>query len=295
MPTITLTIGLPASGKTTFAKELARKGVVNVNRDDLRKMLFGLDHLKAYKHSGKKEELVTAMQYSIARTALLAGKDVIVSDTNLNPKVRGEWLNFAKEHNAEYLIQDFRGVDAVVCMDRDSRRRDSVGSHVILAMAERYGLPVGTNMPELDYTYEHTDGLPEAIIVDIDGTVARMVDRGPYDQDRVLEDAMEDDVLDLIEAYAKEYGLKIIFLSGRDDKCYADTQEWLDRTQVPYSELFMRETGDARKDDIVKLEIFRTKVAPNYNVVMAFDDRDQVVNMWRQIGLRCVQVNHGNF
>jgi hypothetical protein len=59
--------------------------------------------------------------------------------------------------------------------------------------------------------------------------------------------------------------------------------------------LFMRKTGDIRSDDIVKREIYETHIKPEWNVVCVLDDRQRVVDMWREIGLTCLQVDYGDF
>jgi hypothetical protein len=66
---------------------------------------------------------------------------------------------------------------------------------------------------------------------------------------------------------------------------------------VPISnwELLMRTEGDHRSDDIVKKEIYEKRIAPQYDVVIVFDDRDKVVKMWRDLGLLCGQVYYGDF
>ncbi len=60
-------------------------------------------------------------------------------------------------------------------------------------------------------------------------------------------------------------------------------------------EHFQRKHGDSRKDDVVKEEIFWDRIADRYNVKLAVDDRAQVVEMWRRIGVECWQVAHGDF
>jgi hypothetical protein len=57
----------------------------------------------------------------------------------------------------------------------------------------------------------------------------------------------------------------------------------------------MRKTDDNRKDCIVKKEIYETFIKDKYNVLFVMDDRNQVVNMWREQGLTCFQVADGNF
>ena len=60
-------------------------------------------------------------------------------------------------------------------------------------------------------------------------------------------------------------------------------------------ELFMRPTGDTRKDSILKKEIYDNHIKGKYNVKYVLDDRDSVVEMWREQGLTCLQVAPGDF
>jgi hypothetical protein len=58
----------------------------------------------------------------------------------------------------------------------------------------------------------------------------------------------------------------------------------------------MRAPKDQRKDSIVKKELFEESVRNNYNILFALDDRNQVVDMWRkELGIKCLQVNYGDF
>jgi hypothetical protein len=57
----------------------------------------------------------------------------------------------------------------------------------------------------------------------------------------------------------------------------------------------MRPAGDSRRDAIVKQEIFDTEVRDRWRVVGVFDDRRQVVRMWRALGLTVFQVAEGDF
>ena len=59
--------------------------------------------------------------------------------------------------------------------------------------------------------------------------------------------------------------------------------------------LHMRRAGDARKDSVVKRELFDAHVRDRYNVRRVYDDRNQVVDMWRSLGLACLAVAEGNF
>lgn len=97
-------------------------------------------------------------------------------------------------------------------------------------------------------------------------------------------------------------GYTIITVSGRESgteearlKYYVMTRDWLLQNDIPFNLHIQRVQGDTRKDDVVKEEIFWKHIAPNYDVKLAVDDRNQVVEMWRRIGLECWQVNHGDF
>jgi len=67
----------------------------------------------------------------------------------------------------------------------------------------------------------------------------------------------------------------------------------------PYTEkgnrLYLRKDGDFRPDDITKKEIFEKVLTDGFKPQLAFDDRDQVVSMWRDMGLPCFQVRGGKF
>jgi len=136
--------------------------------------------------------------------------------------------------------------------------------------------------------------MQKAVIVDIDGTVATRTNRDPYDYSKVLDDAPKPDVIEVVNSLWKS-GHKIIFVSARDDSCYDDTFEWLRLHCPPFMKLYMRKTGDTRNDGVVKREIYDELIKPNFDIVCVLDDRQRVVDMWRSIGLTCLQVDYGNF
>jgi len=57
----------------------------------------------------------------------------------------------------------------------------------------------------------------------------------------------------------------------------------------------MRQAGDKRRDSIVKLELFDRHVRDYYDIAFVLDDRQQVVDAWRVIGLTVFQVAPGDF
>lgn len=137
-------------------------------------------------------------------------------------------------------------------------------------------------------------------IVDIDGTLALMGDRSPYDWSRVGEDLPNKPVVRMVEALIYT-GDQIVFMSGRMEKCRKQTELWLCSNvagvYIPDGQqLFMRGDDDYRSDEIVKKQLFDEHINGRFDVAGVIDDRDKVVRMWREeLGLTCFQVADGEF
>ncbi len=279
---ITLTVGISNSGKTTWAEQ---QKAANINRDDIREELFSLSK---YKFTKAKENKVTALQFERAAKAILAGIDVIISDTNLNPKTREKWRVFASDNGIELEIKEFP-IEPHVAKARNIKREYSIPPSAIdrqyVAWRKYKGMP----------QYLGTPGKPAAIIFDVDGTLADMTGiRNPFEWDKVRLDMPRENVINLARALHKN-GYKIIVMSGRDGICKEDTALWLRDYSVPYDTLIQRAPFDSRADAIIKEELFWKDVADNYDVKFVVDDRDQVVQRWRAMGLECWQVQDGSF
>lgn len=311
MTKMILTRGLPGSGKSTWAENLVAQDstYVRANRDSLRLMMYGKPVL-----SSTQETYVTVAQHGMVENALKAGLNVVVDDTNFFPRGVRNLLKIAQKYDTEVEFKDFTDVPVEVCIARDQARGIKggawVGYDVIQRMHDRYLKgrklplpPVVLDTYELKPYVERETGprvfhkKPWAIIVDIDGTVAKMVDRGPYDWKRVGEDEPVEDVLKAVKALS-EYGYEVLFTSGRDGSCFEETKAWLEANCdiSGYGwKLLMRTAKDNRPDWIVKAEIFDKEIRNNYNVRCVFDDRNQVVSMWRKLGLTVMQVADGEF
>ncbi len=298
MTRLLITRGLPASGKTTFAHKLQPQ-VVRVNRDDLRRMLHGSRLFSQW-----SEGQVTHAQRAAVEALLRAHADVIVDDTNLRARTVKDWAELAARFGASFEVHDFTDVPLEECLRRDAERdaQDRVGEDALRRMHERYlkGRNLPLPIPWVDpggpgAVYQPDPELPAAVLVDIDGTVALMGDRSPYDWHRVGSDRPNPAVITAVRAMHAA-GHEIIFCSGRDAVCRDETQAWLDLyVGVPYAALFMRPEGDSRKDAIVKREIFDIEISDKWRILGVFDDRQQVVRMWRALGLTVFQVAEGDF
>ena len=299
MPTLTITRGLPASGKTTWARKYAADtGAVRVNRDDLRAMMFDRLHGLTW----EEEKAVTDASRAQTAAHLNAGRDVVADDMNLRPRYVREWARLARLHTADLVVHAMPDTDVDECVRRDAARGGKVGEPAIRRLAGKYlrggaYLPVPDDQPDTAAApYVPRWGAPPAVMVDIDGTLATRGDRSPFDWGRVAEDTPVEAVVDAVRA-ARDAGYRIIFCSGRSDECRRETREWLAKYagHTPSEPLLMRAADDIRKDAVVKLELFDRHVRDSYDVRYVLDDRQQVVDAWRSIGLTVFQVAEGNF
>jgi predicted kinase len=133
MATLTITRGLPGSGKSTWARQQGRS--VRVNRDDLRRMLHG-----GNLGQGWAEAQVTVAQRALVTALLQAGLNVICDDTNLSSKAVVELRRVAQVCGVPFVIKDFTDVPIEVCIERDAARDGGsrVGEEVIRGMYRRY-------------------------------------------------------------------------------------------------------------------------------------------------------------
>ena len=280
-------IGLPASGKTTFAKEWISMEPcrrVRVNKDDLREML----HNGHYSRGNEKQ--IIRLEESIILYSLKQGKDVVLDNTHLGTDKKGRNKHLErikrllKENklDVEIKIHDFNFITPEECIRRDLKREKSVGASTIWDMYWKHI----ANIPEVFYDENKKD----AIIVDIDGTLAKMGKRGPYDWDKVHLDTVNSHIKKIANLYHQD-GYDVICLSGRDLCCYDLTKKWLEDNGIKYTVLFMRGRKDNRKDFIVKEELYTEYIKPYYNINMVIDDRPQVIRQWVQLGLQVISAN----
>jgi predicted kinase len=284
--------GLPASGKTTKAKELVDKlNYKRINNDDMRQMIDNGFHNK------KNEKLINKTRDALLELYLASGNNVVVDNTHFYEPHINAIKSIAEEYGAEVEVQ-FIDTPLDVCIERDKKREKSVGAHVIRGMHSKY-----LSRSDVKDRYVQQDGsLPHAILVDIDGSVALINPdnpRSPFDNSRVSEDIPHQPVIDLVKMYSKSTGNTIIFLSGRKDECFEDTLNWLIKNcgfASGADMLLMRKTEDNRKDNIVKRELYESHVKNKFCVDFILDDRDQVCAEWRlSLRLPCFQVWYGDF
>jgi len=275
--------GLPGSGKSTWAKELVDRypgRYKRISKDELRAMFDNS------KWSQGNEKFVLKVRDALILLALQEGYHVIVDDTNLLNKHEMTIRELVKGQ-ATVEIQDFTSVDIEICIERDRRRPNYVGEQVIRKMYRDFLQPKPAIIIE-------DPALPAAIICDIDGTLARISGRNPYDASLCEQDALNTPVADIVNMTHMQQ-IIILLVSGRKESSREPTLRWLKKYDVPFSNLWMRAEGDERKDVLVKRDIYEQQIMGKYNIKFVLDDRNQVVDLWRSLGLTCLQVDEGDF
>ena len=288
-PTAVVTIGISGSGKTTWAEEEAIKTDAKIIcRDDIRRSLFNFGKWSDYKFTKAKEKQVTEVFYQLVYDSSIVGQNIIIADTNLNPCFRVKLMSKLFEYGFNVEVKQFP-IDYEEAVKRDLGRLYSVGSQVIYRQYKQWLTFIGRK------TYKADKGLPMAVLVDIDGTLARKSpERGFFDWDKVGLDSYREFIIDTVNGLPwGETHYDIIILSGREDVCIGETTNWLGMKGVLYDDLFMRKEGDNRKDTIIKEEIFWEHIADEYNVVAVIDDRPCMIRMWYELGIENV-ISVGN-
>jgi predicted kinase len=269
MSKIYLCQGLPASGKSTWAKEkVAEDGnCFRLNKDDIRAMMFGNS-----KWSPKKEGIVEEVEFKSAASILTADYGLVVDDTNLNSKIVRKWENLANAHKAKLELVSFLDTPLATCIARDKTRDKKVGRAVIENMALRNGLI-------------NWDKYEEWAIYDVDGTLLDIEHRRHFVQGAnkdwkaffagCCDDTPRQEVVDMFHA-DKALGRGIVVVSGRPlDMCGFATYESLEKAGLEYDHIFMRNGGDFRSDVDVKNGFL--KFMPQDKIKHVVDDRPSVL------------------
>lgn len=296
---IKVTVGVSASGKSFWSKQEWEKNplkTVVINRDKIRELLWGYTEQSVSEYYSRKdlnklEKEITLYEDTLINEALCQGKTVIIDATHL----KKSYLERFKYWNVpiEYVYFDVTLKEAIT---RDMGRNRSVGEKVIKRQYSQYlelqkeGVP--TKFEPVEFINDKT--LPKCVLVDIDGTLAHMTNRSPYDWKRVGDDYVDTSVKNVVNSITYSHGAQIFICTGRDGSCLRESIEWLNDKGVLYDKVFIRKENDQRPDWVIKEEIWR-QIAKDYYIVGMYDDRNQVCRRARALGLKVFQVEYGNF
>lgn len=149
----------------------------------------------------------------------------------------------------------------------------------------------------------------DIFLVDIDGTISNLQHRlrfitqqDPKDWDSFFDECDMDepiqDIITLVQDVMRWRKNTLVFVTGRTEAVRDKTWRWINK-HLGYAPdeflLLMRKDGDHRNDDIVKAELLREAGIKAKDVFLALEDRNQVVRMYRDMGITCLQVADGDF
>lgn len=302
--------GLPGSGKSTIANEWmnADEDRAIVSRDLFRESMYGKQGVL----NKNQENAITDMVNHAVSTNIRNGNSVIVDQTSLRRADAREMGFLAMAEDADFATVNVDiSVDDAIARNNDRAVAGgrNVPEEVIRGMHTKFGplskqkaielADIVKNDAAAFEPYKCTSGITTpTILFDMDGTLAKMKTeegaRSPYDWDRVDEDDPNEAVINQLRIN-QAAGNAIVIMSGRDEASREKTEKWLREHDISYDDLLMRPAKDQRKDSHVKREML-SHVEKNYGPVEGiFDDRDQVVDMYRSVGLNVFQVDYGNF
>lgn len=142
------------------------------------------------------------------------------------------------------------------------------------------------------------------VIFDIDGTLMDIDHRRHFVsgdtkdwvafKEHTIADKPFDQVVDIALMY-QDWGANIHLCSGRNESQREVTELQMRICGIEYKTLQMRWDDNYEPDEVLKYDMLQQLREDGYNPTLVFDDRDKVVQMWRNNGLRCFQVAQGDF
>lgn len=281
--------GIPASGKSTYAKTLVEQGFKRVNKDELREQLYG-----GFKSANEKVVNATALKR--IEEYLEAGLDVVSDNTNISGDFVIKQFEIAKRLGIVPEVKTFE-ISTEEAIKRDKLRKKPVGTMAIRHMAKMLRTTPLPIVEPSTAVSPAVSGLPMAIIVDLDGTVADTKERAKvastkenypsrkwwdvfFDPLLVRLDTPMGDSAKVLQEMSNKY--TVIYLTGRRVNMKSATLEWLYKNGYPVGELILRPIG-VKSVDFKSMALNELK--GRYQLVYAFDDDDDNLRMFKEFGI----------
>lgn len=281
-------MGPPGSGKSTYAQEIQSE-YTYINQDTQGKKYLDL-FLKAI--DNRENIVVDRMNFNVSQRkrfiepALLAAYTIKIVEFLVPRDICYSRILLRKDH------------PTIKNEENASNALDTYFNNYEAPSYQEGELFIQEELHKASYNKQ------PAIIVDIDGTLANCDHRIHHIQKDKKDwvsffGGMKDDTLnqwckDIISGYANT-DINVILLTGRPEKYRPITREWLAENRVYWDSLYMRPDKNNRPDYEYKRMIYNYELKPYYDVMFVIEDRSQVVKMWRELGLTCLQCNEGDY
>lgn len=271
--TVTLTIGISNSGKSTWAREQVANNAntIDINRDDIRIDLFcegDRSKYSSYNFGKAKEARVTEIASARAEEAIREGNNIIISDTNLNRTTRDFWKNFCQTNNLEYVEKLFN-VPLSTCLSRNLKRDITIPERVILRQYST--LRKILDLPIYDGRAEEP---PHVVVFGFEDVL------------RTRNGGLKHSTVGLARML-KESGVRIVVIAH--ETYLTEAENWLNDNKVPFDEVFAKSTESHSEGDF-KENIFWRYIVPKYIVDYVVDHNGPACAQWRSIGVECWKV-----
>lgn len=153
----------------------------------------------------------------------------------------------------------------------------------------------------------------DTIIVDLDGTLCDCSHRVHLAQAKewdefhkgIAEDKVREDVAAFLDAIHERGLHDVLLCTGRNEAYRTQTIKWLRDNGIDkgiwkwFNDLLMRPKDSHESDDVLKVrlvdEYFGGRENALKRVAFVLDDRDKVVQSFRDAGFRCWQVSAGEY
>jgi len=289
MKKLTMMVGPPGSGKSTIARTLCQEtGAIYINQDSQ-----GKEHL------------------AIFDEAVIAGKNVVVDRMNFDRKQRGRYLGIAKDFGYQTEIRVFHQ-PYEVCLDRMAKREghetiknEESARSALQVFFTKYERVEDEEADKVTRFWPEGEK-PEAIICDLDGTLADCLHRMHHIMGKrdwpaffagIKDDTPNKWCADILNGLRKQY--EIVYCTGRTEEYRKQTQHWLTKHglwQMCRGNLIMRPSGDYRKGPIIKETLLDFEILTKFKPCLMIDDNKDIVAMWRKRGYTCLDCgSYGDF
>lgn len=312
--------GYPGSGKSFVADQLSKEPNTKVVSADF----FWIDSKGNYNYDSSKVSLAQDFCFEQFKLCVNSGLNVVVDKTNLKYSDFQHYIDYLVKNNNlnDYIysvnFQEVSYNDIEKAISYRSNRTDGKNipeksmrymhkafkNDVRVLILNDYKGKIGLSdldLLENNLPWKESEEKYPAIICDLDGTLSifeytnGMQIRSPYDGSKCHLDFICKPVAEALRAFYN-LGYSIIFVSGREEKFRTQTLEFLERVKEEYGitwlKLYMRPSGDFRKDTVIKDEIYSKYIEDKYNVLCVFDDRKICVDYWRSKGLYTFDCNY---